>query len=55
MTQVLESKVISRVYGKGKGWAFSQNDFSDLGRADSVRKALSRLEHGSQDNEDKKG
>lgn len=44
MAQAVENKIISRIYGKGKGWAFSQNDFSDLGSADSVRKALSRLE-----------
>lgn len=42
--QSIDNKIISRVCGKGKGWVFSQNDLSDLGTSESVRKALSRLE-----------
>jgi hypothetical protein len=42
--QSIEDKVINRVYGNGKGYAFSQNDFSDLGTPDAIRKALSRFE-----------
>ncbi len=41
--QPIESKIINRVYGKGRGWAFFKNDFLDLGSADAVDQALSRL------------
>jgi hypothetical protein len=26
--QSIEDKMISRIYGRGRGWAFSANDFS---------------------------
>lgn len=42
--QSVEIKVIYRVYGHQRGWAFSKNDFLDLGGDDLVRKALSTLE-----------
>lgn len=29
--QPIESKVINRVHGCGRGWAFVKNDFLDLG------------------------
>ena len=29
--QSIEDKVIARIYGYGRGWAFSQTDFTDLG------------------------
>lgn len=41
--QAIENKVISRVYGKGKGWAFFKNDFVDLGAAGAIDQCLSRL------------
>jgi len=41
--QTTEYKVISRVYGNGRGWAFSKNDFVDLGSAAAIDQALSRL------------
>jgi hypothetical protein len=41
--QAIEDKVISRIYGKGRGWAFSKSDFFDLGTGDAVDQALSRL------------
>lgn len=41
--QGIENKVISRVYGKGRGWAFFKNDFVDLGSATAIDQALSRL------------
>jgi len=41
--QAIEDKVINRIYGNGRGWAFFKNDFVDLGRADAIDKALSRL------------
>jgi len=42
--QSVENKVVSRIYGSQRGWAFSKNDFLDLGGDDLVRKALSSLE-----------
>ncbi len=41
--QTIENKVINRVYGKGRGWAFFKNDFLDLGNAAAIDQALSRL------------
>ena len=43
--QTIDNKIISRIYGNGRGYSFSQNEFSDLGSTDAVRKSLSRLEH----------
>ena len=31
MQQAIEQKILSRIYDKGRGWAFSQADFADLG------------------------
>lgn len=32
--QTVEDKIVSRIYGRGRGWAFSANDFSaDFGRS----------------------
>lgn len=25
--QTIEDKIVSRIYGRGRGWAFSSNDF----------------------------
>jgi len=41
--QSIENKVINRIYGKGRGWAFFKNDFSDLGSNSAIEQALSRL------------
>lgn len=41
--QPIESKVISRIYGNGRGWCFTPSDFIGLGSADAVRIALFRL------------
>lgn len=41
--QAIETKIINRIYGYGRGWAFFKNDFADLGQADAIDKALSRL------------
>lgn len=43
MSESIENKVISRIYAKGRGWSFSRIDFSDLGSADAIDQALSRL------------
>jgi len=39
----LEISILSRIYGRGRGWAFSKKDFSALGEAGSVDRALSRM------------
>lgn len=41
--QTIDSKIRSRIFGKGRGAVFTPNDFLDLGRRDAVDKALSRL------------
>lgn len=41
--QTIESKVINRIYGNGRGWAFSKNDFIGLGSASAIEQAFSRL------------
>lgn len=43
MPQPIEYKLVSRIYGKGRGWAFSQKDFSGLGPRSSIDVALHRL------------
>lgn len=46
--QSVDDKVISRIYGWGRGCSFFLNDFSDLASGDAIRKALSRLEQSQQ-------
>lgn len=42
--QAIDNKVISRIYGRGRGWVFSKIDFiAEFGEA-NVHKALSNLE-----------
>jgi len=41
--QSIEGKIVSRIYGRGRGWSFSPNDFAgDFSRA-NIDKALSKL------------
>jgi hypothetical protein len=51
MQQVIEQKILSRIYGNGRGWAFSRADFADLGARPGARptidSALHRREHES--------
>jgi len=44
MTQLLEQKILSRIYGNGMGWAFSQSDFADLGPRPTIDSTLHRRE-----------
>lgn len=44
MGQAIEEKVVSRIYGNGRGWAFSQSDFADLGSRSAIDIALHRRE-----------
>ena len=41
--QSVEDKILRRIRGKPKGWAFTATDFSDYGSAESVRKALKNI------------
>ena len=40
--QSIDNKIINRIYGHGKGWAFTPAHFSDLGSRDAVASALKR-------------
>lgn len=44
MEQSIENKALNRVRGNGRGWAFSQRDFADLGGRATIDSALHRLE-----------
>ena len=43
MPQTVINKVVSRIYGKGRGWVFAPSHFLDLGTSKAVEMALSRL------------
>lgn len=44
MQQAIEQKILSRIYGNGRGWSFSQADFADLGARSTIDSALHRRE-----------
>jgi hypothetical protein len=39
---LVRSKILSRIYGHGRGWCFSQVDFSDLGLRSTIDTVLNR-------------
>ncbi len=41
MKQTIEQKILSRIYGNGRGWAFSQADF---GTRSAIDQTLNRRE-----------
>lgn len=41
--QTIDNKLISRIYGRGRGSTFTPNAFLDIARRDTVDKILSRL------------
>ena len=41
--QAIENKIISRIYGRGKGWAFTKTDFVAEFGEDNIHKSLSSL------------
>ncbi len=45
MSQAIDERVISRIYGHGRGWAFSQADFSDLAPRPTIDSIFHRSEH----------
>ena len=44
MKQAIEPIILSRIYGNGRGWVFSQADFADLGPRPTIDSALHRRE-----------
>ena len=40
--QTIDGKVVSRIYGHGKGWVFTPYHFKDLGSRDAIASALKR-------------
>jgi hypothetical protein len=43
MTQVVQNKMLDRIYGKGRGWVFTPTRFLDLGSRNAIGQALVRL------------
>ena len=41
--KTLENKMLSRIYGYGRGWVFSKKDFARLGDVSSIDRTLSRM------------
>ncbi len=41
--QTIDNKIISRIYGRGRGWAFTRTDFISDFDDSNIRKALSNL------------
>jgi hypothetical protein len=44
LKKTVEDRILSRIYGNGRGWAFSQADFADLGSRSAVDSTLHRRE-----------
>src|ERR1700722_3764709 len=42
--QTVEERIVSRIYGNGRGWGFSPADFADLGTRSAVDQTLNRRE-----------
>jgi hypothetical protein len=43
MTQSIDKSILATIYGNGRGWAFSQKDFSHLGSREAIDLVLHRL------------
>ncbi|MBN1356919.1 hypothetical protein JXA40_11725 [bacterium] len=43
MSKSIQNKILNVIYGNGRGWVFSQNDFSHLGSRSSIDTAMHRL------------
>ena len=41
-SQSIDSKIISRIYGHGRGWVFTPAEFRDLGNRNAIALALMR-------------
>ena len=44
MGKTIDEQLVSRIYGNGRGWAFSQADFADLGSRPAIDLTLYRRE-----------
>lgn len=42
-SEPIEPSILSRIYGRGRGWAFSRKDFAALGEPGTIDRSLSRL------------
>ena len=42
------NQIISRVYGHGRGWVFTPNDFKDLGSRDAIASGFKRYKQSGQ-------
>jgi hypothetical protein len=40
--KTIDSQILSRIYGHGRGWVFTPNHFKDLGSRDAIASALKR-------------
>jgi hypothetical protein len=43
MSQSIENKVKSRIYGHGRGWCFTLKDFVDIGSEEAIKVSMYRL------------
>ncbi len=41
-SKTTDSQIVSRIYGHGKGWVFTPNNFKDLGSRDAIASTLKR-------------
>jgi hypothetical protein len=41
--ETIKKSMLSRIYGRGRGWVFSKKDFNALGEVGSIDRALSRM------------
>lgn len=44
----IDYKILSRIYGHGRGWVFTPNDFKDLGSRNAVASSLKRYKQSGQ-------
>jgi hypothetical protein len=44
-TKSTDNKILSRIYGHGRGWVFTPNHFQDLGSRNAIASALKRHKH----------
>jgi hypothetical protein len=43
MSQSIENKFKSRIYGHGRGWCFTLKDFVDIGSEEAIKVSMHRL------------
>ncbi|MDC7227924.1 MAG: DUF6088 family protein [Spirochaetales bacterium] len=43
MSEIIADKVISRIYGHGRGWVFVLSDFSDIANPSTIKNILARF------------